>query len=168
MMHSVLRGGQRNSKKLCVRFSSVSKKKPLLAAVSSSQNGSDSTLSTSGTEQQVAENPVLFAAKDPNFPLPGRAATDLNFYRAKTPQVLQFGATGSNSKEPERSMHEHQFMTLKNLEYYREVINVNKIIRFLSNGKKKIKICTELFHVFGMFFKANLNSSNHCVSLCLK
>jgi len=120
-MHSILRGGQQNSKKLCARFSSVAKKKPLLEVIATSQRGSDSASSAAGSQLQVAQNPDLFAVKDPVYPLPGRSATDLSFYRGKSPPAVPAAASDSGRTEPERSMHEHQFLTLKNLEYYREV-----------------------------------------------
>jgi len=120
-MHSILRGGQQNSKKLCARFSSVAKKKPLLELIATSQRGSDSASSAAGSQLQVAQNPDLFAVKDPVYPLPGRSATDLSFYRGKSPPAVPAAASDSGRTEPERSMHEHQFLTLKNLEYYREV-----------------------------------------------
>lgn len=134
-MHSVLRGGQRTSKKICVRFSSVSRKNPLLTVASSSEKGSDSASSSTGIQQQVAQNPDIFAVKDPTFPLPGRAATDLSYYRGKNLPVLSAATYAIKSAEPERSMHEHQFVTLKNLESYREEKSMSSVPELSSNER---------------------------------
>lgn len=139
-MHSVLRGGQRSTKKFCVRFSSIAKKKPLAAVISTSQRESDSTSSAAGIEQQVAQNPDIFAVNDPTFPLPGRAATDLSFYRGKTPPILAVAVSSNKHKEPERSIHEHQFVTLKNLENYREEASMTSFPDLPSNDRLDLAV----------------------------